>query len=131
MAQGKSRTIIWTIVGILVVVAVVLVVTKPKNTGKPIVADQLARSYTRSFDRAERRVAEAQAEHPETPAEQWQKMSAAIALGRDVLTRVPGLTEQKDLVAKRESLMHAYTTVTKTLREVTGKRDKGGEGGGE
>ncbi len=36
MAQSsKSRIVIWTIVGILVVVAAVMLVTKPKNSGKP------------------------------------------------------------------------------------------------
>jgi hypothetical protein len=126
MAQGnKSRIVIWSIVGVLVVIAVVMLVTKPKNTGRPVVPDQLVKSYTRSFERLERRIATAQSKFPDTPAEQWQKMNDAIALGRDVLSRVPGLTEQKDLAAKRESLVNAYTTVTRSLRDITGKEDKG------
>ena len=132
MAQGnKSRIIIWTIVGILVVIAVVMLVTKPKSPGRPITAEELARSYQRSFDRVEKRVATAQSRYPGAPAEQWQKMSEGIARGRDILSRVPGLTDQPALAAKRESLKNAYVSVTKSLKEVTGQGSDAESDGGE
>ena len=71
MAQGsKSRIIIWTIVGILVVIAVVMLVTKPKTSGRPpINPQQLSRNYERQFGRLEKRIADAQSANPGAPAE--------------------------------------------------------------
>jgi hypothetical protein len=131
MAQGsKSRIIIWTIVGILVVIAVVMLVTKPKNSGKPpINPDQLSRNYGRQFGRLENRVADAQAANPGAPAEQWAEINKQIALGRQVLAGVAGLTEQKDLEAKRDSLLKAYSAARKVLKEITGKEDNEPAGG--
>jgi orotidine-5'-phosphate decarboxylase len=132
MAQNsKSRIMIWSVVVVLVVVAVVMLVTKPKDMGKPINPDQLARSYTRSFERLEKRVAKAQSEFPGAPAEQWQKINEEIALGRQVLAGVPGVTEQKDLVTKRESLQHAYIAGNKILKAITGSQDQDEPEGGE
>jgi hypothetical protein len=133
MAQGsKSRVVIWTIVGILAVIAVVFVITNKKSaTGRPETAEQLARSYTRSFERLENRVAKAQSEFPGAPAEQWQKINEQIALGRQVLAGVPGLTEQKDLMVKRESLKDAYIAVNKTLKAITGTDEKADPEGGQ
>jgi hypothetical protein len=133
MAQGsKSRIVIWTIVGILAVIAVVFVITNKKSaTEKPINPDKLAQSYTRLFGRLDKRVAKAQSEFPGAPAEQWQKINEQIALGRQVLAGVPGLTDQKDLVAKRESLQNAFIAAHKTLRAITGTDAKADSEGGE
>ena len=127
MAQSsKSRIIIWTIVGILVVIAVVMLVSKPKNSGRPPVnAERFARQMESRFQKFERRVAEAQSANPGAPAEQWAKISADIAQGRQLMAAMPGLTEQKDLEAKRDSVQKAYLAARKVLKEVTGKEDKG------
>jgi hypothetical protein len=131
MAQGsKSRIIIWTIVSILVVIAVVMLVTKPKNSGRPpINPDKLSRNYERQFGRLEKRVADAQSANPGAPAEQWAEIDKQIALGKQVLAGVAGLTEQKDLEAKRDSLLKAYAAARKVLKEITGKEDKEPAGG--
>jgi hypothetical protein len=129
MAQvSKSRIIIWSIVGVLVVLAVYVWVTKPKDMGKPIDPDQLNRSYTRLFERLEKKVSTAQSEFPGAPAEEWQKMNEGVALGRALLGRVPGLTEQKDLVAKRDSLQEAYVNTIKSLKQITGKDEEAPKG---
>ncbi len=127
MAQGsKSRIIIWTIVGILVVIAVVMLVTKPKNSGKPPVnPERFARQFEGRFQKLEQRVAAAQSENPGAPAEQWAKISADIAQGRQLMAAMSGLTEQKDLDAKRDSVQMAYLAARKVLKEITGKEDKG------
>jgi hypothetical protein len=122
MAQGsKSRIIIWTIVAILVVVAVVMLVTKPKtSTRPPVNAEQFVRQHESRFQKLENRVAAAQADFPGAPAEQWQKIDDEIARGRQVLAGMPGLTEQKDLVPKRDSVLKAYTAAKKVLKAITG-----------
>jgi hypothetical protein len=130
MAQGsKSRIIIWTIVGILVVIAVVMLVTKPKDSGKPPVnPERFARQFESRFQKLEDRVARAQSENPGAPAEQWAKISAEIAQGRQLVASMSGLTDQKDLNAKRDSVQKAYLGARKVLKEITGKEDKEDKG---
>jgi hypothetical protein len=133
MAQGsKSRVVIWTIVGILVVVAVVMLVTKPKSSGRPpINAERFARQMESRFQKLEKRVSVAQSENPGAPAEQWQKINEEIALGRQVMAGMPGLTEQKDLEVKRDSVQKAYVAARRALKDITGKDVKDEPGGGE
>lgn len=126
MAQGsKSRIIIWTIVGILVVIAAVMLVSKPKDSGRPPVdPERFARQFESRFQKLENRVARAQSENPGAPAEQWAKISADIAQGRQIITSMSGLTDQKVLDAKRDSVQKAYLAARKVLKEVTGMEDK-------
>jgi len=134
MAQGsKSRIIIWSIVGILVVVAVVMLVTKPK-TGSitpPVNPERFAKVMEGRFQRFERRISAAQADFPGAPAELWQKISDEIALGRQVMSGMAGLTEQKDLEAKRDSVQKAYASARKMYKEITGKEAQEEPDGGE
>ena len=127
MAQGsKSRIIIWTIVGILVVIAVVMLVTKPKDSGKPPVnPERFAKQFESRFQKLENRVARAQSENPGAPAEQWAQISADIAQGRQVMATMAGLTDQKELDAKRDTVQKAYLAARKVLKEITGKEDTG------
>ena len=133
MAQSsKSRIIIWTIVGILVVVAVVMLVTKPKDSGRPpINPERFVRQMESRLQKLEKRISAAQADFPGTPAEQWQKMSDDIAHVRQAMTEMSGLTEQKDLELKKEEVQQAYTGARKTLKQVTGKEDREEPAGGE
>ena len=133
MAQGnKSRIIIWSIVGILVVVAVVMLVTKPKtDTTPPVDPERFVRTAETRYQKLEQRISAAQADFPGAPAEQWKKISDELALGRQVMAGMPGLTEQKDLMARRDSVNHAYNAAKKVLKEITGKEDKEQPGAGE
>ncbi len=133
MAQGnKSRIVIWTIVGILVVIAVVMLVTKPKTTaGPPINGQHFANQMEKRFEKLEGKVTAAQADFAGAPAEQWQKISDAISRGRRILGEMPGLTEQKDLRIKRDSTLASYSEARLALKAITGKEDKGDESGGQ
>jgi len=126
MAQGsKSRIIIWTIVAILAVVAIVMLVTKPKESAKPPVnPERFNRTYERQFARFENKVATARAEYPGAPAEQWQKIEEEIALGRRVMVGMLGLTEQEVLNPKRDSVQNALRTAKQMLTAITGKEDR-------
>jgi hypothetical protein len=126
MAQGsKSRVIIWTIVAILVVVAVVMLVTKPKASGKPPVnPERFNRTYERQFARLEDKVAAARADYPGASAEQWQRIEEEIALGRRVMVGMLGLTEQTDLEPKRDSVQKALRTAKQTLTAITGREER-------
>jgi hypothetical protein len=133
MAQGsKGRIVIWTIVGILVVVAVVVLVTKPKgSSAPPINGQRYATQMESRFQKLESRVSAAQAQFQNAPAEQWQKISGDIARGRQVMAEMPALTEQKDLRVKRDSVSQAFSDALKVLTGITGKKYKGDTSGGQ
>jgi len=133
MAQGsKSRIVIWTIVGILVVIAAVMLIKKPKNVDRtPVNAERFARQMENRFQKFERRVDQARAELPGTAAEQWQQISDNIAHARQALAEMVGLTDQKDLHAKVLEVQKAYSAARKTFKEITGKEDTGDSAGGE
>ncbi|HTW92099.1 MAG TPA: hypothetical protein VMH22_10365 [bacterium] len=131
MAQGnKSRIIIWTIVGILVVLAVVMFVTRPKNVGgKPINATGYVRAQEYQFKLLERKAAAAQSQFPNAPADVWQKIADQIAQGRTIMAEMPALTDQKDLRARRDSVDNCQAVGLQLLTSVTGKKAKGNAGG--
>ena len=145
MAQGsKSRVVIWTIVGILVVVAAVIIITKPKtNKGRPpINAKRFAQMMESRFQKLEKEIAEAQAESTKAPAGstkapagstkapaestkalagKWQAMSDRIAHGRQVLAEMAGTTSQNQLRDKRVEVQAAYHIASQLFSDVTGK----------
>jgi hypothetical protein len=133
MAQGsKSRIVIWTIVGILVVVAAVMLIKKPKNLDKPPVnTERFSRQMENRFQKFETKVAKARGEFPGAPAEQWQKISDDVARGRQLLAEMAGVTEQQDLQAKVVDVQKAYADARKTLKEVTGAEVQEDPAGGE
>jgi len=133
MAQGsKSRIVIWTIVGILVVIAVVMLVTKPKGTANrpPVNAERFVKQMENRFQRLETQVSDAQSANQGAPAEQWQKVNDAVARGRQLMAGMTGLTEQKDLQAKRDSVQRAYLDARKAYKGITGNEAKGDATGG-
>ena len=133
MAQGsKSRIIIWTIVAILVVVAVVMLVTKPKTSSRPPVnPERFSRNYERLFARLEGKAADARVENPGAPAEQWQKIDEEITSGRRIMAGMLELTEQEDLGPRRDSVQKAFLAAKKVLKAVTGEEYTEEPAGGE
>jgi hypothetical protein len=133
MAQGsKSRIVIWTIVGILVVIAAVMLIKKPKTSDKPpINSERFVRQMEARLQKFDNKVAQARVDVPGTPAEQWQKIDEGIASARQALTEMPGLTEQKDLHAKAGDVWKAYDGAKKILRDITGKDVSEDSTGGE
>ena len=133
MAQSsKSRVVIWTIVGILVVIAVVMLVTKPKGVASrpPVNAERFVKQMENRFQRLETQVSDAQSANPGAPAEQWQKVNDAVARGRQLMAGMAGLTDQNGLQAKRDSVQRAYLDARKVYKGITGKEAKGDATGG-
>ena len=133
MAQGsKSRIVIWTIVGILVVVAAVMLIKKPKTTAKPPVnTERYVKKMEGQLQRLENKVAQARAAVPGAPAEQWQKITDGIASVRQILGEMPGITEDKDLQVKVDDANKAYIGARKVLKEITGKDVSSDSTGGQ
>jgi len=130
MAQSsKSRIVIWTIVGILVVIAAVMLIKRPKtDTRPPVNVERFTRMTESRFQKFERKVDQAKAQFPGAPAEQWQQISDNLAKGRQLLGEMAGLTEQKDLQAKVLEVQKAFAGARKTLKDITGKEDTGDSG---
>jgi len=127
MAQSsKSRIVIWTIVGILVVVAAVMFLRKPKDAtvGKPAVRAEHVDKLMGRLDKFEARIAKAKAEFPDAPAEKWQQVDDMVARGRQTLTDMQGMTEQKDLQAKLLEYQNGMIETRKVLKEITGMMDE-------
>ncbi len=138
MAQGsKSRIVIWTIVGILVVVTAVIIIAKPKpnKAQPPIDAKRFAQVMESRFQKLEKEIAVAQAESTKAPAVsakapaestkalagKWQAISDRIAHGRQVLVEMAGTTSQNQLRDKRVEVQAAYHIASQLLSDVTGK----------
>ncbi len=125
MAQGsKSRIVIWTILGIVVVIALVwLITSKKSNTSArpPVNAAAFATKMESRLGRLEGKVAQARADYPGAPAEQWQSIADDIAGVRQILAQMPAITDSKDLQAKVDSVNKVFVGVRKTFKQITGK----------
>ena len=136
MAQGnKSRIIIWTIVGILVVVAVVMLLTKPKNQqGQPPVNKaRFAERVQSQLTKLDKKVSEAKSEFPDTPAESWQKISDDMARATQLVTEMSTMTDddQPALRDKRDEINKVFGEARRTYKQITGREDKEEPSGGE
>ena len=134
MAQSsKSRIVIWTIVGILAVIAVVFVISSKKSStsGRPPVnPERFAKRMESQFQKFEGQISDAKAANPGAPADQWQKISDNIARGRQVMARMAGLTDQNILQPQRDSVIKAYLDARKMYKGITGKDASGSSTGG-
>ena len=128
MAQGsKSRVVIWTIVGILVVVAVVMLLTRPKTAAGGVPTDPAKFSTTMEgrIGRFEGKVAQAGL----TP-DVTQKITDEIGKARAALQELQGMAgkPQAEIDVKTAAVQDAFNAANKLYRDATGKT-AGGSGG--
>lgn len=116
MAQSKSRIVIWTIVGILAVVAVIMLVTRPKTPagGPTIDAADFAQDKAGVIDRLQRKV-DRQGFTPEVK----QQIDAEIEKARAVLQEIQGMTgaTQVDLRKKVDEFQDHHVAAKKMMRD--------------
>jgi len=108
MAQGsKSRVVIWTIVGILVVIAVVFLIIARKGAAPsraPFSTDRVPR-YVEQMDRRLNNLSDEAAElRGEYGPEEFVAFDSVMALARAGLEELQGLTDDNELRAKRDLL---------------------------
>ncbi len=126
MAQGgsKSRIIIWVIVGILVVVAVILLATRPKPlTGPdvdPVAFTEKMESGPQGLQKLESRLQEAGL----TP-EQAAPVEAKITEARNILAQMAATQDQRELRKMADQVHEAKLAARKALRAATGEGDEG------
>jgi hypothetical protein len=126
MAQGsKSRIVIWTIVGILVVVAVVLLLTRPKTGGMTTDPTVFATRMEGRLQKLETRVAKSG-----LAPDVAQTVADEIGKARTLLQELQGMagSDQAQIKTKTDAANDAYQAAKKLLREATGK-DEPDEGG--
>jgi hypothetical protein len=127
MAQGsKSRVIIWTIVGILVVVAVIMLITRPKAGGGP------QTDPTKFVSNMEGRLVRLEEKTGKAglAPDVAQKIVDEVAKCRATLQEIQGMTgaTQDELKAKVDAAQDALRAAKKLYRDATGKAaDEGGE----
>jgi len=106
----------------LVLIASAMLVTKPKMADPPpLKPTRFARQMESRFEKFDKMVADAQTAFPDVPAGQWHTISDEVAHGRQVMAEMPGLTDQKTLKAKRDTVLKAYLAARKVLKDITGK----------
>lgn len=128
MAQGsKSRVVIWTIVGILVVVAVVMLLMRPKSAAGGLKTDpvKFASQMEARLGRFEGKVAAAGL----TP-DVMQQITDEIGKTRAILQEMQGMVDkpEAEITLKKTAAQDGFNAARKLYKTATGK-DAGGEGG--
>jgi FMN-dependent NADH-azoreductase len=127
MAQGgsKSRIIIWAVVGVLVVVAAILLLTKPKDNSKSkLVPENFAERKAKEVAKLQDKVAQAG-----LSAEQVAAIDAEIVKANDALSRIEGVTDRVERRKIADEYHLAYGTAKRLYKDATGQEAGGDEGG--
>ncbi len=130
MAQGsKSRVVIWTIVGILVVIAVVFLIVGRKGTpsGKRAVAAEDIPAFVNRMEsrlvKFEHRIEAARSKGGDPAA--FAKVDEQVAKVRAGMQELQGITDQTQWLPKMEQIKNDLAEARKMLRAA------GGEGGSD
>ena len=118
MAQGsnKSRIIIWVVVGVLVVVAAIMLITKPKDgAASKLVPENFAERKAKELGRLQDKMAEAGL----TP-EQTAAIDAEIAKANDALSQIEGVTDRVERRRLADAYHAAHSAAKKALKAATG-----------
>ena len=121
MAQSnKSRMVIWTIVGILVVVAVVFLVMGKKDSdgGKPVDVPKFTRLMTTRIDKVEANAAELRGEYGPDADEHFAKIDAHIERSRHWLGQLQTAGDREGVDEARDSIYAGYHAVKKLVQEL-------------
>ena len=122
MAQSnKSRIVIWTIVGILVVVAVVFLVLGKKGSvsgSKPLDVAKFTRLMTTRIDKVEGNAAELRGEYGPDADEHFSKIDAHIERTRHWLQLIQDASGDEAVKEARDSIQDNYHAAKKLVREL-------------
>lgn len=118
MAQSKGRIVVWSIVGLVVVVVAILFLTADRGDRKPVNARAFARHKERTIARYEQEITYLRSElGPEADAA-LDAAKQELALARELLGRMQGLTDQKELRAARDSVLRQVDQASDRLRDL-------------
>jgi len=119
--SGKGRIVIWVIVGVLVIAAVVMLVTRPKDqTGvrdisQEDVPDYIGR-YEHHLERLDHRIGNALEDYGHS--EGFVEIDDKMQYIRNGLVELEGLTEAEDIEAKMDSIDEAYKEARQLLSDI-------------
>lgn len=125
MAQGnKSRIVIWTIVGILVVAAVVFLLIARKGAGPttlPFASEDVPGYLDKIGGRLDRLAMEAtelRAEYGAEQAETFAQFDATMEKARAAMQELPTLTDEQALRAKHDEIEDYRLELSRTVRSL-------------
>ncbi|OYD17209.1 hypothetical protein CH330_00685 [candidate division WOR-3 bacterium JGI_Cruoil_03_51_56] len=126
MAKGsKSRIVIWTIIGILVVVAIIFLVTNKKGGGtggtlplKPEKVAAFVRRTTVRLDKLEAQLAEKQAAHGPEAAETFDSVSVMIERVKTGFIDVQDMTDVEALTNKKKEILKDLSKAKHLLKSI-------------
>jgi hypothetical protein len=119
--SGKGRIVIWVIVGVLVIAAAVMLVSRPKDmTGvrdisEEDVPDYIGR-YEHHLERLDKRVGKALEDYGHS--EGFSEIDDKMQYMREGLADLEGLTEPEDIAAKMDSIDEAYKEARRILSDI-------------
>jgi ribosomal protein S16 len=124
MAQSnKSRVVIWTIVGLLVVTAVVFLIVGKKGVGaeKPFTVEEVGK-FTRLMEtrigKVEANAAEERGMYGPEAQEAFDQIDMQLAASRDWLQKMQSTTDQVELLAQKDSVQDTYHNAKRLLKEM-------------
>ncbi len=125
MAQAnKSRVVIWTIVGILVVVAVIFLIVAKKGaatTGARSFTEEdvpkFVSTMTSRVEKFERRLARIRDEYGPEAAEAFARIEENLGKVRTGLLEIQELTDVKALAEKRDEVKQDYSSAKDVFKE--------------
>jgi len=124
MAQSnKSRIVIWTIVGLLVVTAVVFLIVGKKGVAaeKPFTVEEVGK-FTRLMEtrigKVEENAAEERGQFGPEAQEAFDQIDMHIAASRDWLRKMQDTKDQAELLAQKDSVQDNYHSAKRVLKEL-------------
>ena len=125
MAKGsnKSRIVIWTIVGLLVVTAVVFLIVgrKGTSTDKPFRVEDVpkfVRLYSGRIDKVASNADEARGNYGADANEVFAEVDSYVEACRAGLAEIQDITDPEALVAKQDEIQENYRAAKRILREI-------------
>ncbi|MEO0082106.1 MAG: hypothetical protein ABIL25_07435 [candidate division WOR-3 bacterium] len=124
MAQGnKSRIIIWTIVGILVVAAVIflIIARKGAQTALPFTTEQVPKYVertTKRFDDMAQEMTELRGQFANEAPDVFQKFDEAMEKGRAALQEIQTLTDPAALASKKAEIEDYRNTMRGLIKQL-------------
>ena len=118
MAKDKGRIVIWSIVGLAVVVVAILFLTAERGDRRPVDVRAFTRIKERTIGRYEREIAVLRDELGPEADSALNKAEQDLVLAREQLGRMQSMTEQKLLRIVRDSVLLNIDLASDILRVI-------------
>ncbi|MFO7638551.1 MAG: hypothetical protein R6X14_04500 [bacterium] len=119
MAQSKGRIVIWSIVGLAVVVTAILLLTAERGGGKTFEVDDVPR-FSRQMERRihllEEDVAQARGAYGAGEEETFALIEQSIAKSLEDLQKMQTMTDEQELATQKDITYDHYREARRLLK---------------